>query len=227
MQVVLCAALGVSVSLAWWVSRIHAAALVSRLGPTLRFDNDLLPLDLRVPEGWTVEREAADDTDLALERIRTTEAQAHFGSVREVEVRVQRIRPKVDLPSPEGVANDENSDRVQVGTSERLDFLGNPGVLINYPRSQEETAEGPVTLKPALFACTVLPDVRVAVSLEMVGKPFFVPTPADAALLTSIAKSMSRADLSQKAPPIPRHDDVDWHEKRVKPPTADPGDGND
>jgi hypothetical protein len=213
MQVVLCGALGLTIALAWWVERTHAAALAFTLGPVQRFINNVASLDIRVPVGWRATVEEDEPGEAAL---LAAEGKPRYGRSREVILRVHRIASRVPLPSPEDAAATVMEGQLPVRPPEKLDFLGVPGTLIEYAPVEGEIG-GADGRPPALCACAVIADPRIAVSIELIGVHTFAA--ADVDLVRSLAKALTLADLTHPIPLLPNAAEMDW---RASPKTQDP-----
>jgi hypothetical protein len=205
MQVVLCAALALTVALAWWVQRTHAGALAFKLGPPQRFVNKIATLGLRMPIGWKVRREYDEPGEAALV---AEEGKPRYGRPRELVLRVHRIAGHVPLPSAEDAALTVMEGQSPARPPEKLDFLGVAGTLIEFAPTEGEGGADDAK-PPALCACAVVADPRVAVSVELVGVRTFAA--ADVDLIQSLAKALTLVDAAHAAPLLPMDTTgVDW-----------------
>lgn len=222
MQVVLCAALGATLGLAYWVEKTHAAALAVTLEPPKAFKNQVLDIDIRLPAGWKIE--LGIDADSGDPVLRATELYPHYRVRRQFELQLSSVPGRGALPSPEEVAEEDTKGRQSVGPTQKLDFLGTPGVLIEYPFTPgAEVVEGRQTgLKPMLLACAVLPRQRVKVTLLMVGPANFAA--ADVELIRSVATGLALDDAAHPAPELtsaPREAPAQSMQPAVKPDNPD------
>jgi hypothetical protein len=205
MQVVLCAALGLTVALAWWVSRTRAAALAVKLGPPQLFVNKVMSLNVRLPIGWVIK----DFDDQVPPELLASESETSFGAQRMLIIAVQRERAaNGHLPTPEEIASSDMDGRTFSPPARQFEFLGNPGVILEYPPKPGEK------LRPILRASTVIPGpkpVAVTVTLGLEALRPFIPSDFD--LLKSVAQSLRRANLSEHGIP-PIQADPDSNEDR-------------
>jgi len=195
MQVVLCAALGLTIALAWWVSRTRAAALEVKLGTPQLFVNRVMSLSVRLPIGWTTKE---FDEEMPPQLL-ASESETTFGAQRMLIIAVQRKQvANGHLPTPEEIASSGMDGRSFSPHPRQFDFLGNPGVILEYPPKPGEK------LRPILRASTVIPGpkpVAVTVTLGLESLRLFIPSDFD--LLKSVAQSLRRANLSEHGiPPI-------------------------
>ena len=199
MQATLCAALAGTLGLAYWVQRIHAAALAFKLEPARDFANQVLAVDIRTPVGWKIVA-GEDPGDAA---VIATELHPRYGAARQLELRLRNIPPREQLPAPEDIAAEEARGRQSLFPPRNLDFLGTQGVFYQYPfAASEMTEDGKQTgYQPELLLVAVFPAQRVKATLLLVGASHFAA--ADVELLRAVAKSMKFDEPEHSAPELP------------------------
>jgi len=194
MQVVLCAALGVTIVLAWWVCQLHAAALSVKLG-----DPQPIPevgLVGRLPVGWTKK------TGETLGKVALTEPKSKYRVQRTLTLRVWPLNES-EHHTIEEIASDFTKDRPSL-VVRKLDFLGTTGILLEYPTEHRESEAGePMIVPPQILACTITPGpIRWVVTVRLDEQSSLVP--ADFDLVEAVAKSLIRSDnLMSKAKQSP------------------------
>jgi hypothetical protein len=217
MQGVLCAGLGLSLALAWWIGRIHAAALTVQLGAPQSFQIPGLDLDLnvRLPVGWKIERTKpsirnpksaailVEPTDVE-KMIVATESEKAYGTQRTLIIHIQPVDASM---SPEIAVSKLADDRIPKGGPGKVEILGTPGIFVEYPLETLGTvpdSEGRsmTQINPTLLiACAVIPGPQpTLVAVELHG--VFTSAPADFDLVRSVAKSLAHSDPKHPAPPI-------------------------
>jgi hypothetical protein len=196
MQVVLCAALGLSLALAWWIGRYHAAALSVTLDAPRRFESSTLNLDVRLPTGWKAE--IANETRGAM--LMVTEPKEKYGAQRTLTIQVRPVGAGITLDQliPKLAGN-----RMPEGSPRKVEILGTPGLLLEYPLEHVEASpDGVATVRPPLLiACTIVPGprpVRVSVLLQGV----YTLAPADFDLVRLVAQSLALSDPKHPVSPI-------------------------
>ena len=195
MQVVLCAALGVSVALAWWIGHVHAAVLNPSLGDAKTFANRVFDVEVRLPVDWKIEGYSPDDVPARLDVVEDKPA---FGSIRAISIIAERLQPSSPLPTPGQLVGYVMGNR-PFTREISFELLGQPAVLREYPQiSGRETGK---TFRAALYACAVIPGQKHAAMIGVSMKGPLTFAPADIELLKNIAliasSSKSRASGPQ------------------------------
>jgi hypothetical protein len=192
MQLVLCAALAVTLALAWWIGHAHAIALTVGLGPPQTFKNPAMDLVIRAPDGWR-QYAKPDSADIVF-----AETKRHYGARRAVRVDL-KLLGKGALPTPEQViANDVGNGTTTF--AQKFTFLGHEGALAEFPELNDPTT-GRIVRSSILYACTILPGSKpTAVRVIMTGPFSFAP--ADIELLENIAQALQPVDPAHPYPEI-------------------------
>lgn len=186
MQAVLTLVLGVSILLAWLMSRAHAARIYPAKWETQKVGG----LSIDVPAGWSA----------AVVRSRY----GRYMEVNEVGLAKQNSRqltvidqPNDDqsLTSSREVAMSILNDESSAGDFQPIDFLGHNGVWIEVPTE----ISGDALRRGSLNAFVLLPSNRV-VWVRMTGPPTFVP--GDIQLFKRVVQSLK--DLRGKGHSVAR-----------------------
>lgn len=195
MQALLCAALGVTIALAWWVGRIHAAALAVKLDEPHRFADQTLSLDVRLPVGWKSEMGYESGGPALV----VTEPKPAYGVQRILTILVRYVNASASV---EKVASKLAGNRPLGGSPSRLKILGTQGVLVEYPLERSGSSPGGEgILLPELIGCAIVPDDRpTVVCVKLTG--LLSVAPADIDLLRSVAESLARSDPKHPLTPV-------------------------
>ncbi len=201
MQAALCVSLAMTIAIASWVDQSRATALAVAMGQPQGFYNDMLNLNLRLPEGWKLKTIVQTDEAFVV----ATEVRKIYGTRRTVTVLLKRLRRSM---TPKDLADQMERGRLAVGSPRPFDFLGQRGIVQEYPLEHGESDDGtPRMLMPALQAAAVLPAERLGVIVQLQGVRSFAP--ADWDLLRSVAQSLALMDSAHPPPPLPDTGPVD------------------
>lgn len=215
MQATLCASLGVTVILAWWLGRIHAANLEVKLDGPQTWVNSVLKLDVRPPVNWKIEIYPPEDNTA---EAKLTEEKARYGSQRLIDIFLEGLSPDEPLPDAEQQLNHVMGNR-PTGVVEKIEMMGHSGILKEYPPVVPDPAAGGRGLRAIVCAFVVVPGQRPAlVQVRMIGP--FTFTSTDIAVLRTVAQSLQASDPLHPAPPLT---DTLVKPQQVKPTHRQPG----
>jgi hypothetical protein len=185
MQGVLCAILGLTVLLAWWVGHTRGRTLAVTLGEPAGYPAAHPMLSVRFPKGWTVVTHGRSSPWSAVAQ---EQGQSEESAPRILIVSESRLSGEDLTMTSDEFANNELAGRDHPPGS-RLDFLGGSGVIIEVPAQLQQDEDGMVRrIDAGLYAFTVNPKSRIAVAVQLSGPSAFAPGDYD--LLRSVAQSL-------------------------------------
>jgi hypothetical protein len=186
MQGVLCAILGLTVLLAWWVGHTRGRALAVTLDGPAGYPAAHPMLSIRFPKGWAVVTHGRSSPWSAVAQ---EQGQSEESAPRVISVSQRRLSGEDLTITSDEFANNELTGRERPSPRGRIDFLGAPGVIIEVPAQLEQDDDGTVRrIDAELYAFTVNPTSRIAVAVKLSGPSAFAPGDYD--LLRSVAQSL-------------------------------------
>jgi hypothetical protein len=186
MQGVLCAILGLTVLLAWWVGHTRGRALAVTLGDPAGYPAAHPMLSIRFPKGWTVVTHGRSSPWSAVGQ---EQGQSEESAPRIIIVSESRLSGEDLAMTSDEFASNELAGRERAAPQGRLDFLGGSGVIIEVPAQLQQDDDGTVRrIDAGLYAFTVNPKSRIAVAVKLSGPSAFAPGDYD--LLRSVAQSL-------------------------------------
>ncbi len=218
----LCASLGLTTALAWWVGHVRAAAQMVVLGQPQTFANDVLPIEVCLPPltNWALEETNGNGFSV----LDISEETSRYGTHRSIQLWLVRADVTGEPPlTLRQFADQQARGRSAIGVSQ-LDFLDTSGIVVEYPVEYRGKSAGRFQASPAmLVACAMVQKpIPTIVCLQMDSLTEFTPT--DHELIQLLAKSLSLVNPAHAAPTIPKAEI-----KRAPPGTisTDPGGASD
>jgi hypothetical protein len=214
MQAVLCALLGLTVALAWWVGQARGRSLAVKIGEARDFASPYpyVSLSVRFPEGWVAStRRMPSHWSVVAEEQKSDDN----SSRRMISVAEYPLPADAQAQTPEEFATSDLGPREHLVRPGKIDFLGNPGVLIDVPPQIERDDDGSVRRGVGeLYACTILPASHMAVTVRLLGPLAFAP--ADFDIVRSVAQSLKPIPSKGRPGNLPPDDQAEVVQVRIK-----------